>query len=70
MVPAMPWLWSYRDEDAGHLRRYTRRRLNRLLVGAQLRVREMRYYQCLLFPLVAVTRLFGRKRPGLRDFEE
>ena len=22
-VPALPWLWSYRDEAAGHLRRYT-----------------------------------------------
>ncbi len=69
-VPAMPWLWSYRDEAAGHLRRYTRRQLASLLAETQLQVQEMRYYQCLLFPLVLITRLFGRRGPGLRDIEE
>ena len=69
-VPAMPWLWSYRDEAAGHLRRYTRERLTDLLTAAGLRVVEMRYYQFLLFPLVALTRTVGRRGPKARDFEE
>ena len=69
-VPASPRLWSYRDEAAGHLRRYTRRQLMGRLTDARLHVEEMRYYQFSLFPLVAVTRLFGRRSPRLRDLEE
>src|SRR5207248_619379 len=69
-VPAMPWLWGYRDEAAGHLRRYTRRTLARRLTEARLQVEEMRYYQCLLFPVALITRLLGRTRARPRDFEE
>lgn len=69
-VPAMPWLWSYRDAAAGHLRRYTRQQLLRVLTDAQLQVQETHYYQCLLFPLLVLSRLFGRRSPRLRDFEE
>ena len=69
-VPALPWLWSYRDEAAGHFRRYTRKTLERTLHEAGLAVVEIRYYQFLLMPLVAVTRLLGRRGPGLRDAEE
>jgi SAM-dependent methyltransferase len=70
MVPAAPWLWSYRDEAAGHRRRYRRRQLLRLIAAAELRVEEIRFYQCWLFPLAAVTRLLGRRGPGVRDLEE
>lgn len=69
-VPAIPWLWSYRDKDAGHLRRYTRRQLTSLLTGANFQVLEICYYQFLLFPIVLLTRLFGRRGPGWRDFED
>lgn len=69
-VPAMPWLWSYRDHAAGHLRRYTRAQFRRLLEEADLEIREMRYYQCLLFPILMITRLLGRRGPLLRDWEE
>jgi SAM-dependent methyltransferase len=68
-VPAMPWLWSYRDEAAGHLRRYGRRGLLQLLKGCRLELNRVTYYQCLLFPLVLV-RLFGRKSSAARDREE
>ncbi len=69
-VPAMPWLWSYRDAAAGHRRRYTRRRLARLLDEAGFTPLKMRYYQCLLFPFLVLSRLLGRKGPKLRDAEE
>lgn len=69
-VPAAPWLWSYRDDDAGHLRRYSRKRLEHVFRGAGFEPREIRYYQSLLFPLVAVSRLAGRRRRTLRDAEE
>ena len=69
-VPAMPWLWSYRDQAAGHLRRYTRAQLVQVLTDANFRIEEMRYYQCLLMPLVILMRWFGRAGPSLRDRED
>jgi len=69
-VPALPWLWSYRDQAAGHLRRYTRQQLCQLVVDANFQVQEIHYYQCLLLPLVILTRLLGRRTPHLRDMEE
>jgi SAM-dependent methyltransferase len=69
-VPAFPWLWSFRDEAAGHLRRYTRRGLVRSVAAAGLAVREVRYYQFLLFPLVVATRWLGRRGAAMRDAEE
>ena len=50
-VPAMPWLWSYRDVGAGHKRRYTRATFSAAMLQAGFRVRSLTYYQCLLFPL-------------------
>ncbi len=69
-VPALQWLWSYRDEDAGHRLRYGRRELQARLAAAQLRVVWLNYYQVFLLPLVALTRLLGRHGPALRDLEE
>jgi len=69
-VPAMPWLWSWRDDEAGHLRRYTRPALAQALTRAGFDVVVMRYYQCVLFPLVVVSRLIGRRNSATRDIEE
>jgi SAM-dependent methyltransferase len=69
-VPALPWLWSFRDRDAGHLRRYRRRELAARLHGAGLRVLWLNHYQALLLPLVALTRLLGRDSPAWRDRED
>lgn len=59
-VPALPWLWSTRDERAGHRRRYSRRGLVRLLQTHGLQVADVRFYQCLLLPAVIAMRLAGR----------
>ena len=69
-VPAYSWLWSRRDEDAAHLRRYGRRRLERVLREAGLVPSELLHYQCLLFPLIAAARLVGRRGPAVRDLED
>ncbi|MFC1705533.1 class I SAM-dependent methyltransferase [Planctomycetota bacterium] len=69
-VPAMPWLWSYRDDAAGHLRRYTRSSLSRVLRERGLSVVDMRYYQFLLFPLLLATRALGRRNARTRDLED
>jgi SAM-dependent methyltransferase len=69
-VPAFSWLWSYRDEAAGHKRRYTRRGLEELLRGAGFAVRQAGYYGCLLLPLTALSRFAGRVTPATRDMED
>jgi len=60
-VPAWPALWSARDVVAGHLRRYTRSTLRDLFAASGFEVLEMRGYQFLLLPLVAVSRLLSRR---------
>jgi SAM-dependent methyltransferase len=69
-VPAHPWLWSYRDEAAGHVRRYSRSQLADTLNAAGLQVVEMRYYQFVLFPAVVLARFVGRRRGRTRDLED
>jgi ubiquinone/menaquinone biosynthesis C-methylase UbiE len=68
-VPAMPWLWSYRDVDAGHLRRYTRRQLLERLRASGFELSASGYHQCLLFPLV-LARLARRNSAAARDLED
>jgi ubiquinone/menaquinone biosynthesis C-methylase UbiE len=69
-VPAFSGLWSYRDEAAGHLRRYTPGALRSVVGCAGLEMEDMRYYQFLLFPLTVISRLLGRRRRSMRDLED
>jgi len=69
-VPALPWLWSYRDQAAGHLRRYTRQRLVRVLTKAGFQPYRVRYFHSFLLPLLVTSRLLGRRGPAWRDLEE
>lgn len=59
-VPAHPWMWSAHDEVNHHHRRYTRRSLRAAVEGAGLRIEMMSWFNSLLFPLAAATRLAGR----------
>lgn len=69
-VPAMDWLWSYRDQAAGHIQRFSRKRLTDLMVREGMHPVELRYYQFFLFPLVAFSRLAARRFHRMRDLEE
>ncbi len=69
-VPALPWLWSYRDDVSGHLRRYTRSRLYKVIKDSRLEVCEIRHYQFILLPLVILTRLLGRESAEMCNLEE
>lgn len=60
LVPAWPSLWGIRDLRAGHMRRYTRRSLRRVVVEGGFEVRELSGYQFLLLPVFALSRLTGR----------
>ena len=69
-VPSCPSLWSYRDEDAGHLRRYTSASVRRALHDSGLEVTLVTYYQFILFPVVVLARWLGRRWHRIRDAEE
>lgn len=51
-VPAYQFLFSQNDRVAHHLRRYTARRLRRVLEAARLEPRKLTYFNTFLFPLI------------------
>jgi SAM-dependent methyltransferase len=55
-VPAWPSLWGERDRVAGHLRRYTRRRLLELVREHGFEPIEVRGYPFLLLPAFVLAR--------------
>ena len=60
-TPALPQFWSYNDEFAHHLRRYTRADFVRLAEQSGLQLCDARYFMFLLSPLY----LLARHRPGI-----
>lgn len=69
-VPALPWLWSHRDDAAGHRRRYTKKTLRAVLKNAGFSVRLVRYYQFFTLPIVVVMRFSARRSPAICGAEE
>ena len=61
-VPAYQWAWTDHDEQAGHYRRYTRRRLVRAIEGGGLVVERATYGFCGVFPFFAAERIVRRVR--------
>ncbi|HZS82432.1 MAG TPA: class I SAM-dependent methyltransferase [Stellaceae bacterium] len=66
-LPAYQWLLSAHDRAVHNVRRYTRRRLARLLAEADFAPIEMSYWNTLLFPLMAIRRTFARSRIARSD---
>lgn len=66
-VPAYQWAWSDHDVRAGHYRRYTRRRIERTLTGAGLRIERSTHAFGLVFPMFAAQRLASRVRSAPAD---
>jgi SAM-dependent methyltransferase len=62
-VPAYPGLWSAHDEAMGHVRRYRRAGLRRLLSGAGFEVRWLSYFLFFLAGPMAAVKL-GQRRWG------
>jgi len=59
-VPAYRWLWSAHDEFLHHKRRYCAGELRGKIAAAGLRIRALSYFNTLLFPLAAATRVKDR----------
>ncbi len=66
-VPAYQWLWGMHDEFLHHKRRYNASNLRIAADAAELGIRKLTYFNFLLFPIAAGTRimekLVGGKRP-------
>lgn len=63
-VPLHPGVWSAHDEACGHLRRYRRGELARLLEASGFRVLERRFFVSLLLPAACLARRLGSGGPG------
>ncbi len=61
-VPAYEWAWTAFDEENGHHRRYTRKRAQRAVAAAGLRVTRSTYAFAGVFPFFAAERLLRRAR--------
>jgi SAM-dependent methyltransferase len=55
-APALKFFWSYHDEIAHHVRRYSRGDFYRLAMASGLRLRSTRYFMFLLSPLLLASR--------------
>lgn len=69
-VPAHPWLWSVRDVDAGHLRRYTRRTLAAAVESAGFEIDRLSAFHGALFPAAVVGRMVAPRSRRVRDLED
>jgi SAM-dependent methyltransferase len=61
-VPAYQWAWSDHDVQAGHHRRYTRRRLSGLVEGTGMTILRSTYAFGSVFPLFVAERARRRLR--------
>lgn len=65
-VPAYMWLWSRHDVMHMHYRRYTKKRLNKLLQDAGFQIEYSTYFNTFLF-FPAVLKRFYDKLKGEKD---
>ena len=68
-VPQHPWLWSKADDVAHHQRRYRRGELEAKLQRSGFEVLASFSYATFLLPLLVMSRLAARIRPGAQDLE-
>jgi SAM-dependent methyltransferase len=59
-VPAHQWMWSAHDVVNHHQRRYSKKTLDAAIRAAGLKHNGLRYFNSLLFPLAAASRIAGR----------
>ena len=62
-VPACPCLWTWRDFQLGHHRRYQRNQLKKILQNAEFKVETISYAYLCLFPLLLFKAIKDRFFP-------
>ena len=66
-VPAYQFLWTIHDEQHHHKRRYTLRKLKKLIENNGWSVNYISYFNSFLFPLALVDRLKQKILPPKKD---
>jgi SAM-dependent methyltransferase len=66
-VPAYQFLWSNHDEAVGHLRRYTRRPLVKMVQESGFQITVGEYTMAAILPAAIVVRLAERLRPPVAE---
>jgi SAM-dependent methyltransferase len=61
-VPAHQWLFSQHDAALHHVRRYSKNGLHDLLQRGGFRTRRLSYWNAVLFPAIALSRVLSRRR--------
>lgn len=69
-VPAYGFLWSAHDEVHHHRRRYVLREIVGQLRNSGLTVKRASYFNCLLFPPIALLRLLKSRIKGWRNRDD
>jgi len=59
-VPAHQWLWGMHDIEVHHFRRYSAQQLQRIISQAGYRAAKLSYFNAIMFPLIAASRLGDR----------
>ena len=66
-VPAYQFLWSYHDEALRHLRRYSKRELQKKVLSLKMDIAFLSYFYFLTFPLFILFRLV---KSGIRSTKQ
>lgn len=69
-VPAFEFLWGEHDELAHHLRRYTRKKLEALVLESGFEIEKISYNNSFLFPIGVVFRYVKRFLRILKEDKE
>jgi SAM-dependent methyltransferase len=64
-VPQHPWLWSKLDENACHIRRYTKQDLHKKLIFAGFQIIRSTSFVTSLLPCILFSRILQRGKPAL-----
>ena len=55
-VPAHMFLFGSHDKNMHHFRRYSKKRLKKILTGSGFKIQKITYFNTILFPVVVMTR--------------
>ena len=64
-VPAFQFLWTKKDEDLMHKRRYTKRNLKKLIQKHGFKIEFITYYNFFLFPLAIMYSILNKKKTSI-----
>lgn len=59
-VPSYQWLFGPHDKELHHKRRYSAKKIEKLIDDANLKILRKSYFNSILFPLIAAVRIYEK----------